>query len=206
MRELEKTGKSVEEAITNALQELAVKRDNVDIRIIDEPVQGLLGVIGSKPARVQVSIKEGPAQYLLSFVEKLLTDMPLKGSVSVFETEEKIEVDITGENVGLLIGRRGRTLSDLQYLVSVVMRRQFGNLGKMIVVDIEGYRSRREKTLVQLANSVAQKVLKDGFEQSLEPMSPQERRIIHIALQDKPGIVTYSAGNEPYRKVIIAPR
>jgi spoIIIJ-associated protein len=113
---------------------------------------------------------------------------------------------ILGEDVGILIGRRGRTLSDLQYLMNVIMRRQFTGLNKMTVIDIEHYREKREKTLTQLAKNVARKVSEDGYEQSLEPMTPQERRIIHIALQEYPGVTTYSAGQEPYRKVIIAPR
>ncbi len=206
MSHLEMTGRTVEEAIEKALQELSVRRDNVEVTVIDEPVHGLLGIIGAKSARVKVTIIKDKVQYLRSLIEALLADMPLTGEVNVSESDSKIEVMINGDNVGVLIGRRGRTLSDFQYLINVIMRRQYGSIDKMIVVDVEGYRARREKTLVQLANSVAQKVLKDGFEQTLEPMNPQERRIIHMALQETPGVETYSAGKEPYRKVIIAPR
>jgi len=131
--------------------------------------------------------------------------MNIDGRVSVKEDEEKLEASIFGQDVGALIGRRGKTLSDFQYLLNVIIRRQYTLLNKMVVLDVENYRSRREKTLTQLAVNVARKVSREGYEQALEPMTPQERRIVHLALQDYPGVTTYSSGEEPYRKVVIAP-
>ncbi len=205
MSECEATGRTLDEAVEKALASLGIKKDNAEIEVMDEPAQGILGIIGNKDARVNVKAILSPAQYLESYLEKLLNYMKIDGQVSVKEDEEKLEAQIFGQDVGALIGRRGKTLSELQYLLNVVMRRQFAALNKMIVLDVENYRVRREKTLTQLAKNVARKVSQEGYEQAMEPMTPQERRIIHLALQDYPGVITYSEGDEPYRKVVIAP-
>lgn len=205
MKEYEATGRTLDEAVETALETLGIKKDNAEIEVLDKPAQGILGIIGTKSARVIVKPKMEPAEYLKSYLQELLKLMDIDGSVSVTEEEDKLEADISGKDVGVLIGRRGKTLGDLQYLGNVVMRRQYAGLNKMIVLDIENYRARREKTLIQLAKNVARKVSQEGREQALEPMTPQERRIIHLALHDTAGITTYSDGEEPYRKVIIAP-
>jgi spoIIIJ-associated protein len=163
-------------------------------------------LIGNKSARVSVALKYEPDEYLENYLQELITHMKIDGRVTVKEDEDKLEAAVFGDDVGVLIGRRGKTLSDMQYLLNVVMRRQFATLNKMVVLDVENYRARREKTLTQLAQSVARKVSRDGYEQALEPMNPQERRIIHLALQEFPDVITYSSGEEPYRKVIVAPR
>lgn len=207
MTEYEATGKTLEEAVEKALDALGIKKDNAEIEIQEEPAHGLLGIIGSKTAKVKVKPIKTPSEFLKSYMEELISYMGIDESrVIVSEDEEKLLAEVYGEDVGSLIGRRGKTLSDLQYVLNIVVRRQFSGLHKMVVVDIEKYRQRREKTLTQLAKNVANKVSKEGYEQALEPMSPQERRIIHIALQDYPGITTYSEGDEPYRKVVVAPR
>jgi spoIIIJ-associated protein len=206
MSEYEATGRTVDEAVESALSSLGIRRENAIIEIVEEPSQGLLGILGTKQAKVIVRTAISPEIFLEKYLIDLLDKMDIKGTVEVGSDEEKVEAMILGEDVGILIGRRGRTLSDLQYLMNVIMRRQFTGLNKMTVIDIEHYREKREKTLTQLAKNVARKVSEDGYEQSLEPMTPQERRIIHIALQEYPGVTTYSAGQEPYRKVIIAPR
>ncbi len=205
MSEYEATGRNLDEAVEKALASLGIRKDNAEIEIIDEPSQGILGIIGNKEARVNVRAVLNPAQYLESYLDQLLSYMQVEGRVSVVEDEEKLEAQIFGQDVGSLIGRRGKTLSDLQYLLNIVIRRQFATLNKMVVVDVENYRARREKTLTQLAKNVARKVTQEGCEQAMEPMTPQERRIIHLALQDFPGVSTYSEGDEPYRKVVIAP-
>ncbi len=205
MKEYEATGRTLDEAVETALETLGIKKDNAEIEVLDKPAQGILGIIGTKSARVIVKPKMEPAEYLKTYLQELLKLMDIDGSVSVTEEEDKLEADISGKDVGVLIGRRGKTLGDLQYLGNVVMRRQYAGLNKMIVLDIENYRARREKTLIQLAKNVARKVSQEGREQALEPMTPQERRIIHLALHDTAGITTYSDGEEPYRKVIIAP-
>jgi len=205
MIEYEASGRNLDEAVEKALATLGIKKSNAEIEIVGEPAQGILGIIGNKEARVNVRAILGPVEYLESYLEELLKQMQIEGRVTVSEDEEKVEAQIFGQDVGALIGRRGKTLSDLQYLLNVIMRRQFANLNKMIVLDVENYRVRREKTLTQLAKNIARKVSEEGYEQTMEPMNPQERRIIHIALQDYPGVTTYSEGEEPYRKVVIAP-
>jgi len=205
MNEIESTGRTVEEAIKNALTELGIKKDNAKIEVQEEPSQGILGIIGNKNARVVVGPLYNQKEYLEKYIKDMLKYMDIEGSVHVTEDDEKLKAEIFGEKAGILIGRRGRILSEIQYLISVIVRRQFSGLKKMVVVDIENYRDKREKTLNKLAISVAQRVSKENKEQSLEPMTPQERRIIHLALQDYSGVTTYSSGEEPYRKVVIAP-
>ena len=206
MNECEATGKTVDEAVEKALTSLGIKRNNAVIDIKEEPNQGLLGLLGGKDARVVVKPDKTPGNYIKAYVEDLLGYMNIDGKVIVSEDEEKLKAEIFGQDVGSLIGRRGKTLSDLQYLVSIIVRRQFRELKKMIVLDVENYRERREKTLIQLAKSVARRVAEEGIEKALEPMNPQERRVIHLALQDYPGVTTTSSGEEPNRKVVIVPR
>ncbi len=206
MNECEATGKTVDEAVEKALTSLGIKRNNAVIDIKEEPNQGLLGLLGGKDARVVVKPDKTPGNYIKAYVEDLLGFMNIDGKVIVSEDEEKLKAEIFGQDVGSLIGRRGKTLSDLQYLVSIIVRRQFRELKKMIVLDVENYRERREKTLIQLAKSVARRVAEEGIEKALEPMNPQERRVIHLALQDYPGVTTTSSGEEPNRKVVIVPR
>ena len=205
MSEYEATGRTLDEAVEKALVSLGIKKKNAMIEIKDEPSQGLLGLIGNKNARVCVKPVLDPPEYLKVYLEELLRYMNIDGRVTVTEEADKLDAAIFGQEVGALIGRRGRTLNDLQYILNIVMRRQYALLNKMIVLDVENYRLRREKVLTNLAMSVARQVSQEGYEQALEPMTPQERRIIHIALQSYPGITTYSAGEEPFRKVVIAP-
>lgn len=205
MIEYEASARTVEEAKGLALEELGIQNENASIEVLEKPSQGILGIIGNKCARVKVKMKYEPDQFLENYLEDLLVKMNIEGKVEIKEDREKLEAEIFGGDVGALIGRRGKSLSDLQYLINVIMRRQFSKLNKIIVIDVENYRARRENTLKQLAKSVAKKVYQENVEQKLEPMTPQERRIIHLALHDYSGIITYSDGEEPYRKVVVAP-
>jgi len=206
MKESEATGKTLDEAIGKAIINLGIRRDNAEIEIIEEPSQGILGLLGSKEARVVVKPKKSPSEFIKDYLEDLIKYMGIEGNIKTTEDDEKITIEIYGQDVGSLIGKRGKTLSDLQYLTSVIIRRQFSELDKMVVLDVEKYRERREKTLIQLAKSIARKAKEEKVEKALEPMTPQERRIIHLALQNDPGITTMSNGEEPYRKVVIVPR
>ena len=203
---VETTGRTVEEAVEKALSALGIRKENASIKVLSEPAQGLFSFISSRVARVKVEPQEGPAEDLKNILGDIIAPMGLRTKVMVEEDEEKIEAAISGKRVGVLIGRRGKTLNDLQYLANTIMRRQFTHLGKMIIIDVENYRYRREKTLTRLARNIARSVEQDGCEEILEPMTPQERRVIHLALKDCGGVVTYSRGEEPYRKVVIAPR
>lgn len=203
---MEFTGKTVEEAVKKGLQTLGVKSQNAIINIINEPAQGLFSLIGSKTAKVDIEIRLVPEQYIKYFIENLLKMMNIKVTVEVIEDDDSYKVSVYGDKVGSLIGRRGKTLYDLQYLLNNVIRRQFSSNKKRVLLDIENYREKRQQTLIRLAENVAKKVIGSGREISLEPMNPQERRVIHVALKDYPEIVTYSKGEEPYRKIVIAPR
>jgi spoIIIJ-associated protein len=205
MSEFEATGRTEEEAVEKALTSLGIKKQNAIIEVRDEPTQGILGLIGNKNARVVVRPAFEPDEYLEMYLQEMLKYMKIDGQATIQEDAEKIEAFIFGQDVGALIGRRGRTLNDIQYLLNVIMRRQYALLNKMVVLDIENYRSRREKTIKELAVNVAKKVSREGHEQALEPMTPQERRIVHIALQDFSGVTTYSSGEEPHRKVVVVP-
>lgn len=206
MNSIETTGRTVEEAVEKALSALGIRENNAVIEVISEPAQGLFSFISSRVARVKVKPRFEPAEYLENFLRNIIERIGLKTEISVEEDDDKLYASIRGEKVGVLIGRRGKTLNDLQYLANTIMRCQFSQFRKMIIIDVENYRSRRERTLTQLAKSIARKVDADGREQILEPMTPQERRVIHLALQDYAGVVTYSKGEEPHRKVVIAPR
>lgn len=206
MNPVETTGRTVEEAVEKALSALGIKENNAAVEVLSEPAQGLFSFISSRVARVRVGPLQSPAEYLEGMLGDIVEHIGLSTQITVKEDEEKIEAAINGKGVGVLIGRRGKTLNDLQYLSNTIMRRQFAHLGKMIILDVENYRYRREVTLTRLAENIARAVEQDGREEVLEPMTPQERRVIHLALKDCSGVTTYSRGEEPYRKVIIAPR
>lgn len=205
MKFSEKTGKTVEEAVDLALKELGVKREEVDIEVLEEPSKGIFGLIGVRPARVKVTLKEMPSQRAGMLLENILKAMQLSVKISVKEKEDGIFINLEGPDLGVLIGRRGETLDALQYLVNLSVNKN-QEVKKKVIIDIEGYRNRREATLKKLALKLADKARQKGRNIVLEPMSSQERRIIHTALQGRDDIYTYSEGEEPYRKIVISPR
>ncbi len=198
---LEMTGKTVQEAVNLALEELGADMEEVDVEIIDEGAKGLFG-IGSKSARVKVTLKdtqdEDGVQFLSSVFEKMNVDV----DIEKLEDEESIQLKVTGRDSGIIIGRRGETLDALQYLTSLVVNRKNENY-KRVTIDIENYRQKREETLVKLAERLAERVVKYRRNVSLEPMNPYERRIIHSTLQNNNYVETYSVGEDPNRKVVI---
>ncbi|HHX77398.1 MAG TPA: protein jag [Firmicutes bacterium] len=199
------TGRTVEETIAKGLAELGIKRDNANIKIIKEPSAGFLGLLGSKQAEIEIDVKKQPLDFIQDYLLGMLKIMGLKGEVDAYVKEEStLFLDVTGPQMGVLIGRRGQTLAAIQYLLNIIIHREFKNFGGRVVVDVEGYRSRREKTLVRLAKNIAAKVVSTKTDVVLEPMSPQDRRIIHTALQDNPDVTTHSEGENPNRKVVIS--
>lgn len=199
---VEKTGKTVEEAISLALEELEVSREEVEVEIMEEGTKGVLGLFGNKEAKVKVTVIEDAKADAGNFIGDILDKMDIEATVSVSETEEAVKVEISGDNVGLLIGRRGETLDAIQYLTSLVVNKEKDEF-KRVIVDVENYRQKREDTLIALAYRMADKVEKYKKSVTLEPMTPYERRIIHSALQERFTIETISVGEEPNRKVVI---
>ncbi|GAV22091.1 RNA-binding cell elongation regulator Jag/EloR [Carboxydothermus pertinax] len=205
MREIEVTGKTVEEAINLGIKKLGVNRADVEIEILEQPTKGILGIFGQKPAKVKLTVKSKVVEKAKKFLDEVINSMGVKVSFEVFPREEHILINLYGNDVGVLIGHRGETLDALQFLTNLAANKK-EEQPQRIVLDAQGYRERREKTLIRLAEKVAEKVKQKGRPFALEPMTPQERRIIHTALQNHEGVYTYSEGEEPNRKVIIAPK
>ena len=141
---------------------------------------------------------------LKSFSTDVLKSMDIKAEINIKEENDIINVNLSGEKMGLIIGYRGETLDSLQYLLSLVVNKNHNNIYKKVVLDVENYRKRREETLIKVAQKVAYKVRKSKRPYKLEPMNPYERRIIHSTLQEFNDIITYSEGEEPFRRVIIS--
>lgn len=203
MKVIEMTGKSVDDAIKNALLELNVNEDKVDVEVIEEGSKGIFKLLGGKHARVRVTIKRDYVNEAKEFIKGVLDSMGMKAEIIITEEKNVLKINLIGQNMGLLIGYRGETLDSLQYLISLVVNKAHNTEYKRIVLDTENYRIKREDTLKRLAGKVASTVRNTGKMIKLEPMNPYERRIIHFALQDNEFIETYSEGEEPHRRVVV---
>lgn len=205
MRSVIKVSKTVDEAIKQALIELDVNEDDVNIEIMEEPSKGFFGLIGVKDAKVKVSVVYDFIEIADNFLSKILSAMNIK-AVNIIKKEGNnllIDVtDISSTDMGILIGKRGNTLDAIQYLLSLAINKKNENYVK-VVLDTKGYRAKREETLIRLAHKMSEKAKYGKRPIKLEPMNPYERRIIHSALQNIEGITTYSEGNDPYRRVVI---
>ncbi|NLJ77512.1 MAG: protein jag [Peptococcaceae bacterium] len=205
MKTIEKIGKTIDEAVDKALQELDATRDEVDVDILEEPSKGILGLINVRPAKVKVTLKDDPSKRASGLLKSIFHSIDMDIKINISENERAVFIDLEGNDLGILIGRRGETLDALQYLLNLAANKN-QEIRKKIIVDIEGYRGRREKTLQRLALKLADKAKQRGRNVVLEPMSAQERRIIHTTLQGREDIYTFSEGDEPYRKIIISPK
>ena len=206
MEIIEKTGKTVDEALEAALAELGVDRDQVEYKVVEAPSKALFGLLGGREAKVEVVLKKvNPVDTARAFLEKVTRAMGLAVSMSVSEDEDCITINLHGEDLGLLIGKHGQTLDALQYLMNLVAQRDARDRLR-IVLDIEDYRKRRAETLEQLALRLADRAKRSGERVVLEPMTPHERKIIHMSLQSDSRIETFSEGQEPFRRVVITVR
>lgn len=205
MKSVIKIAHSKEEAINEALRELDAKPEQVKVEVIEEASKGLLGFLGGKAVKVRVSLKEDLSQAAGLFLRELLVNMGVMAQVEIFKRKDFTTLNINGKDLGLLIGKHGQTLDAIQYLVNLAVNKDQTEKER-IIVDVEGYRRRREETLRRLALKVADKVKRERKKQVLEPMSPHERRIIHATLQEHKEVFTYSEGEDPYRHVIISPQ
>lgn len=200
---VEKSGKTIDEAVNKALIELDTTRENVEIEVISEGKRGILG-IGAEDAKVRVKMELNPLQkaekYLKEIMENFGINVELKGTYE----DESVNIEIIGdsEEVGKVIGRRGDTLDAVQYLTSLVVNKGEENYIR-VTIDTENYRGKREETLVKLAKRTAGIVARTRKSITLEPMNPNERRIIHSALQGYRNVTTYSTGKDPHRCIVI---
>lgn len=245
MKFLEKVGRTVDGAITDALIELGATRDEVTIEILEKGSKGFLG-LGAKDARVRVTVKEKSTELevempkqeakispkvevvqekvaatpkkevqasldaeagtkrAIEFLTKVLNEMNVTATFEPKTEGDKVYINISGEKMGIVIGKRGETLDSLQYLTNIVVNK--GNEGyTKIMLDTENYRERREETLRKVALKYAKKATQLKKPVTLEPMNPYDRRIIHSVLQNSKSIKTHSEGKEPFRKVVITP-
>lgn len=203
---IEISAKTVSEAITEACRKFGVTSDRLDYQVIEEGSSGFLG-IGSKPAIIKAAVKieeVSVEDVARNFLNKVFAAMNMTVTVDVkYDEEEKsMDIDLAGNEMGVLIGKRGQTLDSIQYLVSLVVNKEVEEYVR-VKVDTEDYRQRRKETLENLAKNIAYKVKKTRRPVSLEPMNPYERRIIHSALQNDKYISTHSEGDEPFRRVVV---
>ena len=219
MREIIATGKDTEEAIETGLMELNVSREDVNIEIIETSNKGLFGIFGQKDAKVKITLlgeeteakKDAPKvadeDVLLqtkNFVITVLLKMGIDSNCEiVMNDNNRIEIELSGENMGMVIGRRGETLDALQHVVQLYVNKEFEEYYK-VTIDTEDYRKKREEALINLAHGLAKKVIRTRKEIVLEPMKPYERRIIHTALQNYNKVKTHSIGEEPNRKLVVS--
>lgn len=197
------SAKTADEALTNALIQLETTSDQIEYEVMEEEKSGILGLF-SKPARIRVRKKEDITDIVRNFLTKTFDAMNLVVDIKIDydEIERQINVELAGNEMGMLIGKRGQTLDSLQYLTGIVANKKTDSYVK-IKIDTENYRQRRKETIENLAKNVASKVKKTGRTAFLEPMNPYERRIIHAVLQGDKYVDTHSEGDEPHRKVVV---
>ena len=252
MAVIEKTGKTVDEAIAAAVAELGVARDELEIEILETPTKRLFGLFGETPAKIRATVKKPPVvaepvqpeeparakepvQEEPPEIEPVLEPSPVEETSEVFDRDKiidaaedflrevfaamnlqvtmKIEdaaeegcfIELSGKGLGILIGRRGQALDSLQYLLNLAVNRKAGEKVHF-TLDVEDYRRRREQALIKLAKGVAERALKTRRDVKLEPMNRHERKIIHTVLQDNDRVETHSAGEEPYRYIVVSPK
>jgi len=228
MNKIVASGKTIEDAVRNGLKELQVTEDQVTIQVLEQPSRGLFGLIGVKAAKVELTLnlvpesesefiepeqlelpdlpvreKQDPIAEVERFVKDVAHTMGMDLNITRKDGREGTKLVLAGSgDLGVLIGRRGQTLDALQYLVNIVANR-YSDSHLRIVLDAEDFRERRRKTLEDLSDRLAGRVIRSKKEIMLEPMSSHERKVIHSRLQNHAKVKTYSKGNEPNRRVVI---
>jgi spoIIIJ-associated protein len=221
MKEIEIEGKTIEEAIETALKELGVKKEEVEIEVINEGKMGLFGLMGAAPAKIKVTMrnKEVSSSKMLTdispehekmakeTVSELLRLSGISGEVKTSVSGGRIVTEIKSPDGALLIGKRGQTLDAYQFIVNLIINRRLsqenGADRLAVVLDTENYRQKRETALRGLAMNIAERVKQTGERQEMEPMSPQDRRIIHLAIGEDPELDVNSEGEGIYRKIVV---
>lgn len=204
MEYYEFVGKTVDDAVTEALIKLGTTSDKLEYDIIEKGSNGLLGLFSNKQAKIRVKKKKSIEDIAKEFLGDIFKSMDLSVDVDVQidQDENMVNIDLIGGDMGILIGKRGQTLDSLQYLLSLVVNKNSESYFR-IKLDTENYRERRKETLENLAKNIAYKVKRTKKTVTLEPMNPYERRVIHSALQNDKYVTTKSEGEEPYRRVVV---
>jgi spoIIIJ-associated protein len=205
MKKLLASGKKIEDAVRSGLAQLGVEQDRVKITVLEQPSKGLFGLIGAREAKVELELLPDGIEEAILFLQEVSAAMELAVSVERVDQNDSVKLNVTGSDLGILIGRRGQTLDSLQYLVNIVANRH-SNHHLRLVLDAEQFRERRRQTLEALSERMATRVIRTRKEIVLEPMTSQERKIIHARLQNNPNVKTYSQGDEPNRRIVIALR
>lgn len=200
----EYTGRTIAEAVGRALEATGLSRDQVDVEVIQEPRAALLG-LGGREAKVRVRPKPTIAAFAKAQVEQILGLMGYAGTATVEESKDAVSVTLAGHDMGALIGRHGRTLDALEFLLGLHVARRRG-AWIPVVVDAQGYRARRERALVDAAHEAAERAVRGGEPVMMDPMEPRDRRTVHVALQDDPRVTTASEGEDDQRRVVVHPK
>lgn len=203
MKKVSITAKTVELAVENALHELNIGRDRAHVEVIVAPSKGFLG-IGAKDALVEVSVIENPLGDAERFLREIFVNMGYSIKINSEAKEKEITINLSGDRVGMLIGKHGQTLDAIQHLTNAVGNK-FTERPMRFIVDAENYRQRRQEAMVKNAIKQAEKAIALGREIRLEPMSAHDRKLIHTALQDRSDVRTESRGVEPDRAIVIVP-
>jgi len=205
MRFVESTGKTIEEALGKALEELNATIDEIEYEVLEEPTKGFLGLIGGKSGRIRAVLKDRSTDAAKNFINDVLGCMNVELMPRLQKEDSVLSIRLEGEDgqMGHMIGRRGETLDALQFLTNLVVNKNSSEHVK-VFMDVGDYRQKREESLVRFGKKMARAAAKRRKPIKLEPMNPYERRIIHAALQGDPYVRTYSEGEEPNRRVVIA--
>ena len=201
MKYIEVSAKTVDDAVTEALIKLGATSDQIEYEVVEKGSTGFLG-IGSKAAVIKVRKKCSTEDVIREFLGKVFDAMELEVEIQITNSENNYSVELKGDEMGVLIGKRGQTLDSLQYLTNLAVNKNSDEYVK-VKIDTEDYRKRRKETLENLAKNIAYKVKRTKRPVSLEPMNPFERRVIHSALQNDKFVTTHSEGEEPYRHVVV---
>ena len=202
-KEIIMTGRTVDEAVELACKELEVARENVNVEILEMSKKAFFG-LKVTPAKVKVTFEKTKGDMAAEYIEEILTAMGISAQIEVENTDDGALIKLEGDDLGVIIGRRGETLDALQYLASIVANRSEGDYFR-ITIDSGNFREKREATLKNLAAKISAQALRTGRSVTLEPMNPYERRIIHSAVQEIEGVVSTSKGEEPHRCVVVSP-
>jgi spoIIIJ-associated protein len=204
VKHAEGTGRTIEEATERALMQLGASHEDVDVEVLDAGTRGMLG-LGARDARVRVTLREGAAAAAHRLTERMLQLMGFAATVRARESADTVTVEVQGQDLGALIGRRGGTLEAAELLLGAMVARETG-LRVRIILDVEGYWERRHAYLERLARQTADRVHREGRQILLVPMPARERRVIHSLLADSPVVMTFSQGEGTDRRVVVAPR